>query len=104
MKCKNVESCSVNLQHTDVETGNVKLCNVRSTSPVDKNRVSTRACLPGQPGIQIQLGRQITNFTKITQYTKYELWKLYKLQNIRLDLIYFRFSEYILALMVCCVQ
>ena len=45
---------------------------------MDKNEVSTRACLPGQPGIQIPPGKQ---FKQITKITKYEVWKLYKLQN-----------------------
>ena len=58
--------------------------------PVDKNRGNTWACLPGQPGIQIQPGKQITKITKIT---KYELWKLYKLQNKILKLLKFSFVQ-----------
>ena len=59
---------------------------VSNDYPVDKNQVSTQACLPGQPGIQIQPGKTITKFTKNTKNTKYELWKLYKLQHNILSL------------------
>ena len=55
--------------------------------PVDKNRVSTRACLPGQPGIQIQPGKRNTKFTKFTIITKYGLWKLYKPPNKKVEFL-----------------
>ena len=40
--------------------------------PVDKNQVSTRACLPGQPGIQIQPGKNSYNIYK--NYKGYKIW------------------------------
>ena len=45
--------------------------------PVDKNRVSTQACLPGQPGIQIQPG---IYFYKI--YKHYKIYKIWIMEII----------------------
>ena len=39
--------------------------------PVDKMRVSTRACLPGQPGIPIQPGKKYKNYK---HYKNYKTW------------------------------
>ena len=49
----------------------IQNCEVTNNYLVDKNRVSTRACLPGQQGIQIQPGKKL----QILQ-------KLQKLQNM----------------------
>ena len=42
--------------------------------PVDKNGVSTRACLHGQPGIQIQPGNN--NYKIYKKYKKYKIWTM----------------------------